>query len=124
MGYAAFGVRAYSPVRRERRLDAQIYLAFALSGVAGCAGTHTAVVPLDVVKTRLQTSPTRYPSLSGGIAQIWREEGLGGLFSGAVPTIFGYAWYGFTVYPGWIAYVCVCVPKPLQPRCLGVVAVE
>lgn len=101
VAYDDFGVRAYYPVRRERRLSPEIYAAFALSGLVGCAGTHAAVVPLDVVKTRMQSQPERYKSLGEGIKQIWREEGLAGLFAGGAPTLVGYAWYGLTVYPGY-----------------------
>lgn len=48
-----------SPVTREVGLDPQIYKLFAFSGGLGCSLTHLAVVPLDVVKTRLQTRPGR-----------------------------------------------------------------
>ena len=101
VAYNQFGERGYYPVRRERALDGAIYGAFALSGLIGCAGTHAAVVPLDVVKTRKQAQPDMYPSLAGGIKTIWRDEGLGGLFAGGTPTVLGYMWYGFTVYPGY-----------------------
>lgn len=74
---------------------------FALAGAVGCAGTHSAVIPLDVVKTRLQTEPGRYDSISDGFGRIFDEEGLAGLFLGTSPTLLGYVFYGATVYPGF-----------------------
>jgi len=85
---------------------------FALSGAFGCALTHSLVIPLDVVKTRLQTSPEQYKgaNLVSGLQLIYREEGLGGglqgLLSGWEPTVLGYLWYGITVYPGYESRGC------------------
>lgn len=98
---SVFGPRAAFAVQRERALTAQDYALFALSGAAGCCVTHTAVTPLDVVKTRLQTDPGRYPGLLSGARQVWEEEGWRNLFLGVGATVAGYAWYGMTVYPGY-----------------------
>jgi hypothetical protein len=102
VGEYDLGFRGAAPVKRERQVTPAVYTLFALSGMVGCAGMHTIVVPLDVVKTREQVSPGRYgTSLVDGIKIIWREEGINGVTSGIVPTVLGYSWYGMTVYPGY-----------------------
>ena len=109
-GYAAddgsvllsvFGPRAQFAVQRERALTPSDYALFALSGAAGCCATHAAVTPLDVVKTRMQTSPGRYSGLADGARAIVADEGWAMLFVGLQATLVGYAWYGMTVYPGY-----------------------
>lgn len=104
---SVFGARGTDVVVKERKLNPRDYGLFALSGAFGCALTHSLVIPLDVVKTRLQTSPEQYKgaNLVSGLQLIYREEGLGGglqgLLSGWEPTVLGYLWYGITVYPGY-----------------------
>ena len=52
---------------------------------------HSTLVPLDFVKTRLQSDPARYPD--GPVAAtktIIREEGVGALMTGVGPTLTGY----------------------------------
>ncbi|CAK9116257.1 unnamed protein product [Durusdinium trenchii] len=100
---SVFGVRGAEVVTKERQLNPQDYALFALSGAFGCSLTHSLVIPLDVVKTRLQTSPGRFKNanLLSGMQEIYQEEGLGGLLAGWEPTILGYLWYGITVYPGY-----------------------
>lgn len=104
---SVFGARGTDFVVKERKLNPQDYGLFALSGAFGCALTHSLVIPLDVVKTRLQTNPEQYKgnNLLSGLQVIYREEGLGGglqgLLSGWEPTLLGYLWYGITVYPGY-----------------------
>lgn len=98
---SVFGPRGESIVSKERRLSERDFLLFALSGALGCSGTHSLVVPVDVVKTRLQTDPGRYANLLEGIQEMQRTEGWGALFLGLEPTVLGYFWYGVTVYPGY-----------------------
>ncbi|GMI44447.1 hypothetical protein TrCOL_g4398 [Triparma columacea] len=64
-------------------LPLQTYFLISLSGALACALTHLTVVPLDVLKTLRQTSSSSKPSL----------------FSGSLPTVLGYSFYGLTVYP-------------------------
>jgi len=90
-----------SPISRERSLNGIIYGMFALAGMVGCSATHSVLVPIDVVKTRLQTNPDLYANLADGAKRIFREEGFRGLLLGSGPTIVGYSWYGLTVYPGY-----------------------
>lgn len=59
-----------------------------------CGITHTAIVPLDLVKCRIQVNHAKY----GGIAQGFRvtiaEEGVKALVKGWAPTFFGYSMQG------------------------------
>ena len=98
---AALGHVRKSPVTKERLLSLDTYRGFALSGGCGCAITHLLVVPLDVVKTRLQTRPGAYSGFADALTTIREEEGLGMLFQGSVATGGGYFSYGVCVYPGY-----------------------
>lgn len=67
---------------------------FALCGVGGilsCGTTHTFVVPLDLVKCRLQVDPKKYKNLINGFKVTIAEEGARGLAKGWAPTFFGYS---------------------------------
>lgn len=65
--------------------------------------THTAVTPLDLVKTRRQVDSSLYKSNIQGWAKIFRGEGLRGVFTGWSPTLFGYSAQGAFKY-GWYEY--------------------
>ena len=95
------GSIARAPLTVEKQLLPAEYGLFALSGGFGCAATHLAVVPLDVVKTRLQTRPGVYGGFADALTRIRKEEGLGMLFQGAQATGGGYFMYGVSVYPGY-----------------------
>lgn len=95
-----FGPLSSSPLRRQKPdLSLGIYALFGLSGALGCAITHSAVIPFDVVKTRLQTNPEQYSNLIDGAVTIAKEEGVEGFLLGSQATIVGYLWYGLSVYP-------------------------
>ncbi|KAL7538157.1 hypothetical protein ACHAXR_008321 [Thalassiosira sp. AJA248-18] len=96
-----FGPLSSKPLSRERNLTLGIYTLLGISGGAGCALTHTLVIPLDVVKTRLQTNPGQYDGIFDGAATIAKEEGVNALLLGAQATIAGYLWYGISVYPSY-----------------------
>jgi hypothetical protein len=97
-----FGMSSNVPVKRERHVGSAVYGVFALSGMVGCAGMHTLVVPLDVIKTREQVAPGRYSAgFAEGVKKLWREDGWPGISSGLTATVVGYSWYGMTVYPGY-----------------------
>ena len=96
---ASLGAVARTPVSREPRLTTDIYRGFALSGGCGCALTHLLVVPLDVVKTRIQTRPGVYAGFGDALSTIREDEGLRMLFQGAGATGLGYFVYGVLVYP-------------------------
>lgn len=70
---------------------------FALCGIGGilsCGSTHTFVVPLDLVKCRLQVDQAKYKNLFHGFKITVAEEGARGLVKGWVPTLFGYSAQG------------------------------
>jgi len=77
------------------------YRAFAVAGALGCSATHSVLVPLDVVKTRMQTDPATYADLVKGVPKLFEIEGFAGLGLGFKPTSIGYAYYGLAVYPGY-----------------------
>lgn len=65
-----------------------------MGGVLSCGLTHLAVTPLDVAKCNMQVDPTKYKGLSGTISTIMKEEGMGGLLKGWLPTLLGYSAQG------------------------------
>eukprot|EP01133_Synstelium_polycarpum_P004004 gene4004-4635_t len=62
-----------------------------MAGALGCSITHSAVVPLDVVKTRQQTNPAKYRGVVSSFSTIVKEEGPIMLLQGLGPTAIGYA---------------------------------
>lgn len=60
-------------VPQERSLTAVDFALFAACGAVGCTTTHLTVIPLDVVKTRLQTDPGKYTGLTEGVTTIAKE---------------------------------------------------
>lgn len=60
--------------------------------------THTAVVPLDLVKCRLQVDPDKYKNVMTGFKVSVREEGMRGLAKGWAPTFIGYSLQVIYVY--------------------------
>ncbi|XP_071453587.1 solute carrier family 25 member 3-like isoform X2 [Hetaerina americana] len=63
-------------------------------GILSCGLTHTAVVPLDLVKCRIQVNPEKYKSIFNGFRVTIKEDGLKGLGKGWAPTFFGYSAQG------------------------------
>ncbi|KAK9832839.1 hypothetical protein WJX81_005824 [Elliptochloris bilobata] len=79
-----------------------LYARYALAGALCCALTHGAVVPIDVVKTRMQLEPSVYAKgLLATAAHLVREEGLGVLTAGAGPTMVGYFLQGGLKFGGY-----------------------
>jgi len=76
-------------------LSLELFMKYGMAGALGCSITHSAVVPLDVVKTRLQTNPAKYTGMVNGFSTIIKEEGAGMLLQGLGPTAVGYALQGF-----------------------------
>jgi len=70
------------------------YMKCMLGGILSCGLTHTAVVPLDVVKCKMQVFPEKYKGLIGGIRTVLAEEGAAGLRLGWLPTLMGYSAQG------------------------------
>lgn len=65
-----------------------------LGGILSCGSTHTMVVPLDLVKCRLQVDPAKYKNLIHGFKVSIAEEGARGLAKGWAPTAYGYSAQG------------------------------
>ncbi|CAL1276794.1 unnamed protein product [Larinioides sclopetarius] len=63
-------------------------------GILSCGITHTAVVPLDLVKCRIQTNPAKYKSIVSGFSVTIKEDGMRGLGKGWAPTAIGYSLQG------------------------------
>jgi len=79
------------------------YAACTFGGILACGLTHTAVTPLDLVKTRRQVDSSLYKSNVEGWKLIYRAEGMRGIFTGWGPTFFGYSAQGAFKY-GWYEY--------------------
>jgi len=71
-----------------------LYLRYAFAGAVCCSVTHSAVVPIDVVKTRLQLFPGRYSGMLDGFRKVVTQEGATMLLQGVGPTAVGYAMQG------------------------------
>jgi solute carrier family 25 phosphate transporter 3 len=74
--------------------SAKFYALCALGGVASCGITHTALVPLDMIKCRLQVDPAKYKSIGNGFKVTLAEEGFRALGKGWAPTAIGYSLQG------------------------------
>lgn len=75
--------------------DASYYAKCMVGGIFSCGLTHTAVVPLDIIKCRRQVDAKAYSSLGDGFNKIKAAEGMRGLTVGWVPTFIGYSAQGF-----------------------------
>jgi len=65
-----------------------------IGGILSCGLTHTAVVPLDIVKCKMQVFPEKYKGLLPGVRKVISEEGVSGLRIGWLPTFIGYSMQG------------------------------
>jgi len=70
------------------------YALCGLGGILSCGITHTAIVPLDLVKCRIQVDPQKYKGIIGGFRTTIAEEGMRGLAKGWAPTLIGYSLQG------------------------------
>ena len=80
------------------RKDPAYYAKSACSGALAACFTHFIMVPMDVVKTRMQLSKSIYPNTRSAFRTIWAKEGLRGLSLGLGPTNYGYLTQGFFKY--------------------------
>jgi len=72
----------------------EYYALCAFGGALSCGLTHTAVVPLDLVKCRIQVDSAKYKNISTGFKVSVAEEGVRGLAKGWAPTLIGYSIQG------------------------------
>jgi len=92
IAFAASGVKAEPGQVAYGSLEYYAYCA--LGGALSCGLTHTAVVPLDLVKCRMQTNGDKYKSIGTGFKVTIAEEGARGLAKGWAPTLIGYSVQG------------------------------
>jgi solute carrier family 25 phosphate transporter 3 len=78
--------------------DMSYYSKCMIGGILSCGITHTAVVPLDIIKCRRQVNYSLYKSLGDGFKVIRAAEGVSGLTVGWVPTFIGYSMQGFAKF--------------------------
>jgi len=74
--------------------SSEYYAKCMFAGSLSCGLTHTAVVPLDLVKCRMQVDSVKYPSLPKGLKVTVAEGGVKGLARGWAPTLIGYSMQG------------------------------
>lgn len=74
--------------------SAEYYAKCAFGGALSCGLTHTAVVPLDLVKCRIQVDGAKYKNIGTGFKVSVAEEGMRGLAKGWAPTLIGYSIQG------------------------------
>ncbi|CAF3210081.1 unnamed protein product [Rotaria socialis] len=70
------------------------YIYCGIGGMISCGITHTALVPLDLIKCRLQVKPQKYVNLINAFKVTIAEEGIFGLTKGWAPTLIGYSLQG------------------------------
>jgi len=75
------------------------FLKSAIAGGICCSITHGAVVPIDVVKTKIQLEPATFnKGMVDAAKTIVKSEGIMGLSTGLAPTALGYfvqGWFKF-----------------------------
>lgn len=74
--------------------SASRYSRYALAGGICASYSHTILVPIDVVKTRLQVTSGEYSGMVDAIRKISKKEGWGALSLGLAPTTLGYVLQG------------------------------
>lgn len=84
-----FGPRGRAPIEKNIEYSTDVLLRFALSGAVCASGVHLALTPLDVVKTKVQTNPERYPNVPVSFGRVYNDEGPLTFFSGWLPTFLG-----------------------------------
>ncbi|VDK42127.1 unnamed protein product [Anisakis simplex] len=72
----------------------QFFAYCGLGGIISCGTTHTSIVPLDLVKCRIQVDPVKYKGIISGFKTTIKEEGFTALSKGWAPTFYGYSMQG------------------------------
>lgn len=76
----------------------KFYSICGLGGCLACGITHVVILPLDLVKCRIQVDPVNYPDARSGFRHAYKELGARGLMIGWAPTTFGYCMQGSGKY--------------------------
>jgi len=93
-----FGPRGRSPIERTQKIDSSTLLRFSISGAICASGVHLALTPLDVVKTKVQIDPDRYPRILPAFQSVWKDEGPSTFFTGWLPTVCGHFFAGGVIF--------------------------
>jgi len=97
---AARALQPASASRTEGAMTAGQYVrGVCFAGAISCSVTHSLVVPLDVIKTCMQTIPGLGPAAAA--AHIMREKGSRALLHGLGPTAIGYCLQGGAKFGGY-----------------------
>ncbi|CAH9115336.1 unnamed protein product [Cuscuta epithymum] len=70
----------------------------AVAGAAAGIVSTLACHPLEVLKDRLTISPEIYPSISIAVSKMYKDGGIGALYSGIAPTLVGMLPYSTCYY--------------------------
>ncbi|KDN51442.1 mitochondrial carrier [Tilletiaria anomala UBC 951] len=99
---ASYPIRAPLEAAKSGPQGIDLYSRFALAGAIGCAITHGALTPVDVVKTRIQLEPEVYnKGMITAFRQVVAKEGSGALLTGFGPTAMGYFIQGAFKFGGY-----------------------
>lgn len=79
----------------------EFYRTCAIGGFIACAPTHSLVLPLDLIKCRLQVDKSLYSGIFSGIRSILKAEGFAKIYTGFAPTFIGYGLQGTFKYGGY-----------------------
>uniref|UniRef100_A0AC35GSU7 Phosphate carrier protein n=1 Tax=Panagrolaimus sp. PS1159 TaxID=55785 RepID=A0AC35GSU7_9BILA len=74
--------------------SAKYYAICAFGGMLSCGLTHIGIVPLDLIKCRIQVNPEKYKGIVSGFRTTIAEEGGRALAKGWAPTFIGYSMQG------------------------------
>lgn len=74
--------------------SAKYFFYCAEGGALSCGSTHTMIVPLDLVKCRLQVNAKKYKNITHGFKVTLAEDGKIGMLRGWAPTMIGYSFQG------------------------------
>jgi len=72
----------------------EYYLKCCIGGSLSCGLTHTIIVPLDLVKCRMQVDSVKYPGIVQGFKVTLADGGVKALGRGWAPTLIGYSMQG------------------------------
>ncbi|KAK4216057.1 mitochondrial carrier domain-containing protein [Rhypophila decipiens] len=101
--FDAASQKAQAATGKIELYSGKYYAACTFGGLLACGVTHTAVTPLDLVKTRRQVDSKLYKGNFQAWGHIFRNEGFRGIFTGWSPTFFGYSAQGAFKY-GWYEF--------------------
>ena len=87
-----------SPAGGQDVHDASYYGKCMIGGIMACGLTHTAVVPLDIVKCTMQANPTELPGMKSSYRYLVANQGHRWISLGWAPTLIGYSMQGFAKF--------------------------